>query len=226
MDSNRRRSTNTTTTNNTTSNNNHQNSTNFFPIAFRRMNSNNSYYNNSNTNNPTTATNPANNGTPNGMPQGNPLVESYNAWSERTPFVTKSVTISLVVAYILSFFVTLEAYFGNIPYYTIFRFEIYRLILSPFVGNSILFMILVLISFPSLGTKFENSMGSASFLSLLLILTLVTNVYFVMTCLIMYGLSGPIFLMLVCQDFWTLLFALISIDCFLVSKSSEVSSDS
>ena len=46
------------------------------------------------------------------------------------------------------------------PYFTITHFEIYRIILSPFVGNSILLMVMILLSYPSLGTRMENSMGS------------------------------------------------------------------
>jgi hypothetical protein len=45
--------------------------------------------------------------------------------------------IILVASYIISFFFQSAVVLGNVPYFTVFSFEVYRLILSPFVGNSI-----------------------------------------------------------------------------------------
>lgn len=144
---------------------------------------------------------------------GNPVLQSYNAWAERTPFITRNSMVFLVMIYFITFFVSLESYLGDIPYYTILRFELYRLLLSPLVGNSIFTVLLVVLTYPTLGVKMEASMGSSAFLSLLLILTSVVNVFFNAFCLMFYILGAGDALGWACMDFWTLLFALITIDC-------------
>ena len=78
-------------------------------------------------------------------------MQSYQAWSERTPYISRCLTVALVVAYLLSFFIPLELTLSNIPYYSIQRFEVYRVFLSPFAGTSIFMLILVLLTSPSLG---------------------------------------------------------------------------
>jgi membrane associated rhomboid family serine protease len=98
------------------------------------------------------------------MAQPNPYMDFYTKWSEKTPFVTRTITLGIIIQYLLSFFIPLENYLGNVPQYSLFKFEIYRLILSPFVGNSILTLVLVIMSYPTLGSKMEWSMGSTSYL--------------------------------------------------------------
>jgi hypothetical protein len=81
------------------------------------------------------------------QPAPNPVLEFYNKWTDKTPYFTRTIVIATVVEYILSFFLPFEDYLGNVPRYTIMSFEVYRLILSPMVGNSFITMILLLISF-------------------------------------------------------------------------------
>ncbi|RYY81358.1 hypothetical protein EON63_15595 [archaeon] len=192
--------------------------------------------------------------------QQNPLLQSFNAWKARTPFVTRTLTISLVVMYLLSFFIRWEYYLSNIPYYTVQYFQLFRLITSPFAGNSIFTLLLVLITFPAIGLKLETSMGSSSYLSLLGLTTLVVNIGFVLIAYTAYFFMGMVYgygrdvdtpythssdgasqdntgvtsgsavgggvhhgvgldtystspLTWVCMDFWTVLFALLTLDC-------------
>ena len=175
--------------------------------ALNMMSSANNY--NSTT---STSTN-TNTGSP---PPTNPFLESYRAWADRTPFITRTTTIFVLVMYILSFFIQLDLYLANIPYYSIQYFEFYRIILSPFVGNSIIFLIIMLLSFPAVGFKMENSMGSGAFLFLILTIDAVINLLFVVICYFLYATGTNEALLWSCADFWTILFALISIDCFLV----------
>lgn len=144
---------------------------------------------------------------------GNPFLQSYQAWSVRTPYVTRTSTIVLTIVYILTWFINLQSWWANIPYYTLFYFEIYRLILSPLVGNSLLTLILAYLVYPSLGVKMESSMGSSAFLYLIIFFTLSVNIGFALMCLLAYLLGSSSALGWVSMDFWTLLFALITLDC-------------
>lgn len=144
---------------------------------------------------------------------GNPFLQSYQAWAVRTPAVTRYSTIVLTIVYILTWFFSLEDLFANVPYYTLFYFEVYRLVLSPLVGNSLLTLILVYLVYPSLGVKMETSMGSAAFLYLIVFFTLAVNISFLLVCLLFVMFQQYSSLGWVSMDFWTLLFALITLDC-------------
>jgi len=146
----------------------------------------------------------------------NPVVTYYNEWSERTPFVTKYSVIILVIAYIISWFFDASDWFADIPAYTLLRFEIYRLILNPFVGNSLLMLLLTIVMFVIMAGKFENSQGSLRFLFLMGTMSLLTNLAFTIFCF--FGLIwDDVALYWACEGFWNVCFALITIDCVLVS---------
>lgn len=147
---------------------------------------------------------------------GNPLRDYYQEWSGRTPFVTRCTMIGMVLVYILSFFIKVDLVLGNQPYYSVMHLEIYRLVLSPLAGNSILTLIMVAFFYPVMGTKFEFSMGSGGFLCLLGILTLATNIIFAVICLMMHSAGSPLALFWNCSGFWSVLFALIVIESLMV----------
>ena len=75
----------------------------------------------------------------------NPLKQMYDEWSTKTPFVTRNSLIGIVLIYILSFFFSADVTLGNIPYFSVMHFEIYRIALAPVVGNSIMTIILMVI---------------------------------------------------------------------------------
>jgi len=149
----------------------------------------------------------------------NPAIKFYQAWAEKTPFVTRAIVIGIVCEYILSFFLPFEDYLGNETRYTLFRFEIYRLLLSPMVGNSLITMVLILLTFPSMGSKLERGMGSTSYMSLLGTLSIATNLIFTAVCVLLYTLGTSYALHYRCNGFWTILFSLITIDCLQVKSA-------
>ena len=150
------------------------------------------------------------------QPATNPVVEFYKKWSDRTPYVTRTIVVSLVVEWVVSFFLPLEIYLGNVPRYTVLHFEIYRLLVSPMVGNSILMLVLAIMSFQTFGTRWEGAIGSASFLSLMATISLMTNVIFTVLCYFLYLVGTTSAMYWECMGFWTILFALITIECLQV----------
>lgn len=147
----------------------------------------------------------------------NPAIKFYQAWADKTPFATRTIVMGIVIEYILSFLLPFESFLGNETRYTVFKFEIYRLLFSPMVGNSLITMILILMTFPTMGSRLEFSMGSASYLSLLGTLSIATNLIFSTVCIIMYALGTSYALYWKCNGFWTILFSLITIDCLQVN---------
>lgn len=69
--------------------------------------------------------------------ESNPLLHWYKEWILKTPFITRNTMVMILVVYLSSFIFDLTIYLANVPYFTIQYFELYRLILSPLVGNSI-----------------------------------------------------------------------------------------
>jgi membrane associated rhomboid family serine protease len=152
----------------------------------------------------------------------NPFVRYYEEWSERTPLVTKYSVIGLIVSYMISLFlyffgINFDDFFTNEVEYTVYRFEIYRLILSPFVGNNIIMVIFIIIFFVLTSSKFENSQGSLRFLFLMGTLTLLTNISFILISLICYLSGVESAYEWVCAGFWNVCFPLITMECMLVS---------
>ena len=147
----------------------------------------------------------------------NPILTFYREWSDKTPFVTRSAMILLLVTYLVSFPVDLDAYFGNVPYFSILNFEVYRLFLSPFVGNSIFNVVLMALFFPAMGARMESSIGSSAFLILMGTLSTMTNVAFVLICLFLYYVGNlALAVFYSCSGFWLVLFGLITMECLQV----------
>ena len=147
----------------------------------------------------------------------NPILTFYREWSDKTPFVTRSAMILLLVTYLVSFPVDLDAYFGNVPYFSILNFEVYRLFLSPFVGNSIFNVVLMALFFPAMGARMESSIGSSAFLILMGTLSTMTNVAFVLICLLLYYVGNlALAVFYSCSGFWLVLFGLITMECLQV----------
>jgi hypothetical protein len=155
-------------------------------------------------------------GASDGASNPNPVVSAYDNWAANTPFIARSFMIALVSTYILSFIIDLEGFLGNIPYYTVMRVELYRLIVPFLVGNSFLGVIITALFFPSMAARLEQAMGSLGLLSLIFTISLTTNILFIAICLLFALMGTPHALYWNCQDFWTILFGLITIECLQV----------
>jgi len=153
-------------------------------------------------------------GQPSQPPQENQLLSAYKGWQEKTAYATRFLVLTVTILTILSFVgLDLTLYFSNIPAFSIMHFEIYRIVLSPFVSNSFITLILMLFFFPQMGTQLEQQLGSAAFGGLVLSLTLITNTAFAALCLFLSIFGMPEAMLYECAGFWTVIFSLITIDC-------------
>lgn len=151
------------------------------------------------------------------------MLGAYERWAAATPMVTRGMMVSVVIAYIVSFFLDLELALGNIPYYTIMRFEVYRILLSFLVGNSFLSLIMIALFFPSMAGRMENSIGSSGLLTLMGSVMLLTNISFDLCCLLLSFMGTSQALFWSCNNFWLIVFGLITIECMQVAVIYELS---
>ena len=118
------------------------------------------------------------------------MLRYYETWSATTPAVARLSIIGLVGVYLFSWLMDLSMYFANVPYYTIYSLELYRVVLSPLVGNSIMTVLIIFLFYPTMATRLENSMGSGAFLALLTTFSMTTNLVFLFLCFLMSILSS------------------------------------
>lgn len=119
----------------------------------------------------------------------------------------------IVFVYLLSWIVDLTFFLANIPAFVVFYFQIYRLLLSPFVGNSILSVLLIFMFFPQMGARMELMVGSTAFLSLFVIFTVLTNISYVVLAFALWLLGMQFVMYLPASGFWAIIFGLITIEC-------------
>lgn len=147
----------------------------------------------------------------------NPLLAYYRQWSSQTPLLSKNLLLIVFIIYLFSFFFPLDLMFSNIPILTLKYFQIYRVVFSSFVGNSILTLLLLLFFFPQLSARMEFASGTFQYFFTIMMLSVVTNVLFVVICVIfsMMGIDSAMYWS--CSGIWVVIFALITIDCLRVS---------
>lgn len=142
------------------------------------------------------------------------MLSSFNAWKASVPFVTRSTLLAVTVLGILSLIgFDFEDYLANEPAYTLYYFEVYRVVLSVFVGNSIISVIFMWLFFPAMGARMEQQQGSAPFGWLLLSSAIAINLGFLAACLVLaiFGMGSAMYY--TCSGFWSVLFTLITLDC-------------
>ena len=136
----------------------------------------------------------------------------YQQWSQQTPYITRSTCIALVAIYLVTFFIQADGILGNIPFFTITHFEIYRIFTSPLVGNSLLNVIILMFIFPQIASRMESSSGSLNFLYLMILITLSVNISFNILCFVLFWMGTPYSLFFNCSGFWTVCMGLITIE--------------
>eukprot|EP00804_Cyclotella_cryptica_P001943 CCRYP_007373-RB/>CCRYP_007373-RB protein AED:0.38 eAED:0.38 QI:244/0.5/0.6/1/0.5/0.6/5/0/336 len=149
-----------------------------------------------------------------GPPQPNPILTAYEGYIRDTPLVTRYVLNSLLISFFLSFFVNPAYALANIPLFTIFKFELYRVLTSPLICTDILSLFFAFMGFMNHGIRLEQSMGSSLFAVLFFSLTLVSNLLFLIISIILWGLTNSQgYLVGVSMGIWSVLLAIIAVEC-------------
>ena len=146
---------------------------------------------------------------PSGNSNGDTVIRNaYESFQRDTPFVTKFVMTAQTVSWFISWFVDLTFALSNIPYFTVQRFEIYRLVTNLFICNSFFNLVFTYLSFVETGRRLERSMGSTAFAVLFSSFGVVSNVLYVVLSILM-----GVFWTMPSFGIWIVLFGIISLEC-------------
>lgn len=143
----------------------------------------------------------------------NPFVRAMEDWRSRTPMLCRMMATGIVVSYLASWIVDLSPVLACIPFSIVYKYQVWRLIASPVVGNSLIGTLFACITIgDGVGPKLERSLGTASFGALAGLAVLGVNVTFVLLC---YGASlggTPTSAFAVSSGVWGPLLSLITVE--------------
>lgn len=122
-------------------------------------------------------------------PPPNPFLTAYENFVQNTPYLTRSILIIQVISYVVSWLWNPHYALANIPHFVLFRFEVYRIILSPLVNTQLITLIFAFLSFAELGKRLEYSMGTVAFGWFCMGVALMANVGFIAFSLCVYILT-------------------------------------
>ena len=136
--------------------------------------------------------------------------------------MTRYALVSFTITFLISPFLPLQVALVNIPYFTIFNLEVYRLLLCNFLCNGILNLIFGFIIFLDLGKRLEFAMGSTNFAVLLLIIGIGANSIFTAGAIILYIITGfKPYIMTQSGGIWILIFGSVALECSLAPNGSK-----
>jgi membrane associated rhomboid family serine protease len=154
-------------------------------------------------------------------PDDNPILKGYESFVRQTPLVTRCLLQSQAITWVISFFIDFSLAVGNVPQFTIFKFEIYRILLSPFICPNLMSLVFAYISFADSGRRMEHTMGSTAFGMLILTMGILVNLLHLLVCFLLNAVTGsPSWLFLNCVGVWVIIFALLSVECSQASTTS------
>ena len=147
-------------------------------------------------------------------PPSNPVLTAYESFVRETPLVTRYTMTGMFCSYIASWFVNPGSAFDNTALHSLLHFELYRIILAPLVCNEIVSFLFGSFSLFSSGIRLENSIGSTAFLTVLLAIGGLTNIIFLVTCLLLCLITGSnIWLLARSSGIWTIVLGLVAMEC-------------
>lgn len=147
-------------------------------------------------------------------PESNPVLSSYESFQRDTPLVTRYVLTSLTLSYGLSYAIDLTWPLQNMPLFTLNRLELYRLVLAPFVCTSLISLIFAYVSLLGHGKRLEHALGSTAFGALILTIGTLTNIIYLILCVLGWAITQDIRLMAGSSvGIWTVILGIISMEC-------------
>ena len=114
------------------------------------------------------------------QPEGpNPFERSYGDWRSRTCVACRYLSQGLVVCYLFSWVLDLEPVLANVAALTLYRWQVWRLVTSVLVGNSLLGSIFAaLVIGDGAGPRLERANGTVSFLASIAVVLVLVNLGF------------------------------------------------
>lgn len=91
-----------------------------------------------------------------GPPNANPVLTAYESYLRDTPLITRYVLNATVISYLTGFFFSPAYLLANIPIFTLFKFQLYRILTSPLICTDILSLFFTFMGFMNHGVKLEQ----------------------------------------------------------------------
>ena len=113
------------------------------------------------------------------------------------PLFLRLITCITIIIYILNLFVTsISFYFSNIPYYTILKFQLWRIISTIFITTNIFNIILFLLFWVKYASELESSIGTIKYILLFIMNSiLIQIIYCFISCLIAFLINDKTYLL-------------------------------
>ena len=152
----------------------------------------------------------------------NPVNRAYLQWRARTPTVCRSCAVLLFGSYCLSWVLDLSGVLATTPFYVVRKYQVYRLLLSPWVGNSLLGALFAGLTIgDGVGPRLESSLGSVRLLWVVVASALCVNGAFVALCYVV-AVGGYVEAVLASADgAWSVVLALVTIECLSAPEASR-----
>lgn len=153
--------------------------------------------------------------------QDNPIRTFFDNYHRETPMITRTVMVTQVAGYVVNIFFDLRFGLGNIPVFTVYKFEIYRIFTSFFVCSGFFSLVLAYFSFQPTGKRLEYSMGSTEFTFALLTIGVMTNALYICLAFLLDGLLGDQYWLVIPSfGLWNILFGVIAMECTKAPQTS------
>lgn len=135
--------------------------------------------------------------------------------------MTRTVLIVQLVTFLLSYVIDFTYALANIPKFTIYHYEVYRILLSPFICTKFITLVFAYLSFVDNGRRLEFSMGSSAYLILLLTIGTLANLLHLAVFMTFYLLTdNKAYLFTPSYGIWIILFGIIAIECAQAPQNS------
>ena len=153
--------------------------------------------------------------------QENSIRTFFDNFQRETPMITRNIMVTQAIAYGLNLFFDLRLGLGNVPVFTVYKFEIYRIFTSLFVCTGFFSVIFSYFSFLPTGKRLEYSMGSTEFGCFILTIGVMTNVLYLCFAFLLDGLQGgQYWLVIPSFGLWNILFGVVAMECTKAPQNS------
>ena len=127
-----------------------------------------------------------NNNNSNGMPQID-LATKIKMWWNSIPLFVKFIMSSTSIFYLLNLFIAyISFYLANIPFFTIFKIQIWRLVTNAFITTSLLNIIFAFLSWIKDACALENAMGTLKYMIIFFINSIFIQIIYSLMILLVY----------------------------------------
>lgn len=116
------------------------------------------------------------------------LLEKISKIWSNIPFFMKFFLLTTLIFYLLNLLIkNISFYFSNIPYYTIFYFQLWRLLTTVFISTNLFKLFIGLICWLKYASSLETSIGTVKYMTIFILNTFFIQILY---CLLKYCIMG------------------------------------